>query len=206
MSLWERGLSDPQPEHLRRLCELYEVDDSEDLLEIEEEVPRENSSSLARLWADDLLTNYVRRIAACRDLYYNGKPYQVEAILPLYCNQTALLTQQSSPLQQSAAGLSSQAQQLACELATDRENFGIARQAGQQAFSYAQFAGDSNLQVVALISLANLNFHLCSANPDSIRKHSRDALQFYKHAVSLLKNVTPLLRGRTNAEIAEVMQ
>lgn len=159
----------------------------------------------AELWADDLLTSYARGIAACRDLYYNGNPYQVEALLPLYSHQTALLAQQTGALQQSAARLASQAYQLACELATDREDFGTARQAGQQAFSYAQLAGDSNLQVAALISIANLGWHLSSAQPRFIRKHSKDALQAYKHAVSLLdKNVTPLLKGRTHAGIAEV--
>ncbi len=145
ISQWERAVADPQPAHVRALCELFEVDDPDDLLSIEDdspqEVPCENSSSLVRLWTDNLLTDYVRGVAACQDLYYNGNPHQVEAILPLYCNQTALLTRQTSPLQQSAARLASQAQQLACELATDREDFGTARQAGQQAFSYAQLAG-----------------------------------------------------------------
>ena len=207
VSQWERAVADPQPSHARALYDVLEVDDSIDLLEIEddllEEVPCE--SSLAGLWANDLLTNYVRGIAACQDLYYNGNPHQVEAILPLYCNQTARLARQDSPLQQSAARLASQAQQLACELATDHEDFGTARQAGQQAFTYAQVAGDTNLQVNALISLANIGWHLSSAQPCFIRKHSKDALQAYKQAVSLLgKNVTPLLTGRTYAGIAEV--
>ena len=153
-------------------------------------------SLLAGLWTDDLLAIYARGIAACQDLYYNGNPHQVEAILPLYCNQTVLLARQPSLLQQSAARLASQAQQLACELATDREDFGEAQRAGQQAFLYAQLADDANLQVAALISLANLGFH---------RKLSIAALQAYKHAVSLLdKNVTSLLKGRTYAGIAEV--
>ncbi|MBV9689344.1 MAG: helix-turn-helix transcriptional regulator, partial [Ktedonobacteraceae bacterium] len=76
-----------------------------------------------RLWADDLLAIYARGIAACQDLYFSGKPHEVEALLPLYCEQTALLARQPGPLQQSAASLASQAQQLACELATDREDF-----------------------------------------------------------------------------------
>jgi transcriptional regulator with XRE-family HTH domain len=160
---------------------------------------------LADLWADDLLTIYARGIAACQDLYYNGNPHQVEAILPLYSHQIALLAQQTGTLQPSAARLASQAYQLSCELATDREDFGTARWAGQQAFSYAQLAGDSNLQVAALISIANLGWHRSSAQPGFIRKHSKDALQAYKHAVSLLgENVTPLLKGRTYAGIAEV--
>ncbi len=164
-----------------------------------------NVPPLAELWADDLLTIYARGIAACQDLYYNGNPHQVEAILPLYSHQTTLLAQQTGTLQRSAARLASQAYQLACELATDREDFGTARQAGQQAFTYAQMAEDANLQVNALISLANLGWHLSSAQPCFIRKHSKDALQAYKQAVSLLdKNVTPLLKGRTYAGIAEV--
>ncbi len=164
-----------------------------------------NVPPLAELWADDLLTIYARGIVACQDLYYNGNPHQVEAILPLYSHQTTLLAQQTGTLQRSAARLASQAYQLACELATDREDFGTARQAGQQAFTYAQMAGDANLQVNALISLANLGWHLSSAQPCFIRKHSKDALQAYKQAVSLLsKNVTPLLKGRTYAGIAEV--
>ena len=164
-----------------------------------------NVPPLAELWADDLLTVYARGIAACQDLYFSGSPHQVEAILPLYCNQTALLARQLSPLQQSAAKLASQAQQLACELATDREDFGTAQQAGQQALLYAQLAGDANLQVAALIGLANLGFHLSSANPGFQRKHSTAALRAYEQAVSLLgENVTPLLKGRTYAGIAEV--
>ena len=164
-----------------------------------------NVPPLAELWTDDLLTIYARGIAACQDLYWNGNPHQVEAILPLYSHQAASLARQTSPLQRSAAQLASQAYQLACELATDREDFGTARQAGQQAFTYAQMAGDANLQVNALISLANLGWHLSSAQPCFIRKHSKDALQAYKQAVSLLgKNVTPLLKGRAYAGIAEV--
>lgn len=164
-----------------------------------------NVSQLANLWADDSLAIYARGVAACRDLYFNGNPHEVEAILPLYSHQTALLAQQTGTLQRSAAGLASQGYQLACELATDREDFGTARQAGHQAFTYAQMAGDGNLQVNALISLANLGWHLSSAQPRFIRKHSRDALQAYKQAVSLLgNNVTPLLKGRTYVGMAEV--
>ncbi|MBV9707219.1 MAG: helix-turn-helix domain-containing protein [Chloroflexi bacterium] len=149
-----------------------------------------------RLWADDLLAIYARGIAACQDLYFSGRPHEVEALLPLYCDQTALLARQPSPLQPPAASLASQAQQLACELATDREDFGLAQRAGQQAFAYAQLAADSNLQVASLIGLANLGWH---------RKLSTAALQAYKQAVSLLnENVTPLLKGRTYAGMAEV--
>jgi tetratricopeptide (TPR) repeat protein len=154
------------------------------------------ADDLAGFWVDDLLAIYARGIAACQDLYFSGSPHQVEAILPLYSNQTALLARQPSPLQQAAARLASQAQQLACELLTDREDFGAAEHAGRQAFLYGQLSGDVNLQVASLIGLANLGFH---------RKLSIVALRAYEYAVSLLsEHVTPLLKGRTYAGIAEV--
>ncbi len=161
--------------------------------------------SLNGYWNDELLTTYANGIAACQDLYYNGNSHQVEAILPLYSNQTALLAQQVSPLQQAASGLASHSHRLICELAIDREDFQLAQHVGQQAFAYAKYGGDLNLQVTALISLANRAFHLSTAEPDFIRKHSKDALHLYQYAISLSdEKVTPLLKGRTYAGIAEV--
>ncbi len=155
-----------------------------------------STSPIADFYVDDLLTIYASGIAACQDLYYSGSSHHVAAILPLYQHQTSLLAQQSSPLRKTAARLASHANLLKCELATDREDFGAAQQAGQQAFTYAQLADDPNLQVAALISLATLNFH---------RKLSTAALRDYTQAVSLLDDgVTPLLKGRTYAGLAEV--
>ncbi|MGB8347823.1 MAG: helix-turn-helix transcriptional regulator [Ktedonobacteraceae bacterium] len=180
----------------KKVCEVPVTPSQRSALSMEAGAIIGTAGDLESLWADDLLVIYARGIAACQDLYFIGSPRQVEAILPLYCNQTALLARQPSPLQQAAARLASQAQQLACELLTDREDFGAAEQAGRQAFLYAQLAGDVNLQVASLIGLANLGFH---------RKLSTAALQAYKHAVSLLNDrVTPLLKGRTYAGIAEV--
>ncbi len=154
------------------------------------------TDNLTGLWADDLLAVYARGIAVCQDLYWNGSPHHVEAILPLYRTQTVLLARQPSPLQQSAARLASLAQQLACELLTDREDFSAAEQAGREALLYAQVANDVNLQVASLIGLANIDFH---------RKLSTFALRAYGQAISLFNEcVTPLLKGRSYAGIAEV--
>lgn len=192
VSQWERGIADPQPAHVRALCDLFEVDDTEYLLKIE----NQDISQISSLWPDDLLSIYSQGIMACQDLYFGGSPHHVRRILPLYCRQTAQLAEQTSPLQQSAAQLASQTQQLTCELATDREDFGAAQQAGKQALSYAELAGNTNLQVASLISLANIGFH---------RKLSTAALTHYQQAISLLNNrVTPLLKGRTYAGLAEV--
>src|SRR5713226_396359 len=198
---WESGHHKPNRYFQTQLCQLFGKSAEElgfmDVSQtMEEGAVVEMAGGLTELWADDLLAIYVRGITACQDLYFSGSPHQVQAILPLYCDQTALLARQPSPLQQAAARLTSQAQQLACELLTDREDFGAAGQAGRQALLYAQLAGDVNLQVASLIGLANLGFH---------RKLSTAALRTYEHAISLLnEHVTPLLKGRTYAGIAEV--
>ncbi len=217
---WESGRTMPHGYHIRKLCEMYgksaeELGLKEQPIEVPHAPPVSelfttssgiiDAPPFADVWAEDLLTIYARGIAACQDLYYNGNPQHVEALLPLYSQQTALLAQQTGPLHQAAARLAAQAYQLTCELATDREDFGTAKQAGQQAFIYAQRARDVNVQVHALISLANLAWHLSSAQSRFIQKHSKDALQAYQQAVLLLdQNATPLLKGRTYAGMAEV--
>ena len=195
VSEWERGVKAPYPAHVQRLCEIYGMSTEELGLCINHTI-NVSTGDPSELWADDLLTVYDRGIVACRDLFFGGNPCPVEAILPLYNQQTALLARQSSSLQRPAARLASHAQRLTCELATDREDFGTAERAGKEAFFYARLAEDADLQVASLIILANLAFH---------RKLSTAALQTYQQAVSLLsERVTPLLQGRTYAGLAEI--
>jgi transcriptional regulator with XRE-family HTH domain len=199
LSRWEHGIQSPHGYNLQRLCDAYGISETE--ASGHPVLPDTSAGLIAvppltELWADDLLTIYARGIAACYNLYFEGSPHQVEDILPLYRDQTTVLAQRPSPLQYAAARLASQAQQLTCELATDREDFRAAQQAGQQALEFAQLACDVNLQVTALISLANIGFH---------RKLSTAALHSYKQAVSLLSDqVTPLVKGRAYAGLAEV--
>jgi transcriptional regulator with XRE-family HTH domain len=151
-----------------------------------------NTMNTMELWHNDLLS---QGITALQDLYFNGQPHQVEAILPFYCNQTASLSRQSSSIQQEAAKLASLAHLLACELFADRENFGAAEQAGKASFMYGQIANDVNLQVASLIGLGNIAFH---------RKWSSIALHVFQKAISLMDHATSLLKGRTYAGITEV--
>ncbi|MBD1371948.1 helix-turn-helix transcriptional regulator [Hazenella sp. IB182357] len=148
--------------------------------------------SSSELWHDNLIS---QGITALQDLYFSGQPHQVEAILPLYCKQTATLSQHSSPIQKEAARLASLAQLLSSELFADRENFGEAEKAGKRAFIYGEIANDTNLQVAALISLGNIAFH---------RKLSTIALHVFKKAIAILDKASPLIKGRTYAGIAEV--
>lgn len=196
---WELGNAEPYPLNIEQLCEFFGV---KDLAELDLVSPQQTALSevempfVEKLYADDLLIAYDRGIAACRDLFFGGRPQHVESILPLYCHQTTLLTRESSTLRQPAAKLASHALRLNSELATDREDFGTAEKTGKEAFFYARLANDENLQVAALIILANLAFH---------RKLSTAALATYQQAVSLLSDkVTPLLQGRTYAGLAEI--
>jgi DNA-binding XRE family transcriptional regulator len=211
ISDWEQGHTTPYLRHVRKLCAIFEAKPVD--LDLAKQMSALSPSSggvsnLAGLWADDLLSVYAQGIVACQDLYFSGSPHQVESLLPLYCRQTALLAQRPSPLQTSAARIASQAQHLACELLTDREDFCMAEQAGQQALCYGELAGDRNLQVASLIGLANIGFHRADIHRENIglhRKFSNAALQTYKRAVSLLnEHITPLLKGRTYAGITEV--
>lgn len=187
---WERGEASPSPVFRERLCQLFGCR-AEDLGLIPSVAP----ILATGLWHDDLVSVYHQGVLALHDLYFRGNPYHVETILPLYSAQTAALVQ-PGPLSKPAARVASLAQQLACELATDREDFGAAHQAGQQALRFAQIAEDRNLQVASLIGLANLGFH---------RRQSTIARAAYERAIGLFdETVTPLLKGRTLAGAAEV--
>jgi transcriptional regulator with XRE-family HTH domain len=154
------------------------------------------AGELGRMWGDDLLVVYARGIAACQDLYAAGNTQVVEALLPLYASQTGQLAQERSALQKQAAALACQAHLIACELATDREDFVRAQRAGKLALTYGRIAGDNNLQVAALIRTANIGFH---------RKDVPSALSAYQRAVSLFNGQgSALLRGRVYAGMAEV--
>lgn len=203
ISRWEGGVRMPNLYYQEQLCKLF-GQSAEDLGFFTQKEP-EVFPQLAHLQADEQLAIFARGISACRDLYYGGFPHQMEAILPLYVRQTALLAGQSGPLQKTALQLASQAFQLSCEISTDREDFGMARRFGQQSLEYAQGAEDPGLQVAALISIANLGWHLSSTQPAFVRSHSNAALQSYKQAISLFdQSVSPLLKGRTYAGLAEV--
>ncbi len=147
------------------------------------------------LLINELLSFYATGIAACWDLYFSGNIRHVTTLLPLYRSQLIPLAHAHSSIQKSAAALVSQAYQLTGELASDREHFDAAQEAECQAYLYAQLAEDRHLQVSASIQLANLSFH---------RHQPEEALRIYKRVLPLIDSVTPLLKGRVYAGMAEV--
>ena len=79
------------------------------------------------IWTDDLLANYARGIDACQDLYFNMAIRVKLRLLSPFTAIRQLHSQKPSPLQRPAARLASQAQQLACEIATDNEDYVMAQ-------------------------------------------------------------------------------
>jgi transcriptional regulator with XRE-family HTH domain len=241
LSAWERGIADPYPLHVQRLCEVFALSAEEldltikirpsgEILEQAKEsieavgelsssggvaealkIAAPHLASLQSLLlsskhsyqAMGLISNvmhstsYARGVSALHDLYFEGaRPDAIDALLPLYAEQTAMLALQSSPTQRAAARIASQAQRLLCEVGTDREDYGTAQQAGQRALYYGELAQDPNLPVAALISLGTIAFH---------RRFSATAVDIFERAIALFSDeVTPLLKGRTYAGIAEV--
>lgn len=213
LSRWERGSQSPHGYNLSRLCDAYGVSEAELSVHTQDNTEDMNrrqtlqflgmsgislftGTSRTPVWAEDMLASYTQGVAACEELHSSKSP-QLERILPLYRSQITALARYPSPVQQPAAHLASQVCRLACSLATDSEDFLTAQRAGQEALEFAEVENDVNLQIAALISLANIGFH---------RKLSAPALYSYKQAVSLLgkQGVTPLLKGRVYAGMAEV--
>ncbi len=147
------------------------------------------------LVAEEFLPQCAASISACWSMLNEGAFTIVEQALPVYLPSLMMYAQKPSKYQKIAAYLASQAYQLSCEIAIDRENFGTALDVGLKSFLYAQLAEDACLQVATLIRQANLYFH---------REQSLAALTTYQQALPLLHDVTPLLRGRVHAGFAEV--
>ncbi|GCE27561.1 hypothetical protein KDA_30450 [Dictyobacter alpinus] len=153
--------------------------------------------TLEHFWGNDSLAQYAKSIIACQNIYFAGRPQEVEDLLPILITHTTHLASVEGPQQTSAGQLASLALQLASEIATDRENFGQGEHLARQAYDFAELAADPNLQVSSLIALANIGFH---------RKRSTAALHAYQQAVSLFSDerITALSKGRAYAGLAEV--
>lgn len=157
------------------------------------------------LLAEEIVSLCFITIPACWQLVYTGGIEHIEQVLPHYLTQITPLAHSSSSYRTLAASLASQAAKLANLLALRREDFGVALQQSQAAFTYGQLADDLNLQLAALIEEA-LTFWY--------RKRPLQALQVYQRAVSLLpreaqtakrhQEVSPIIEGRIYVGLAEI--
>ncbi|GCE22237.1 AfsR/SARP family transcriptional regulator [Dictyobacter kobayashii] len=134
-------------------------------------------------------------------LYFDGQLSEVRRVLPGHISQLALLTRQRTGSQQQAASLASKAHQLACMLALQEQDYGVALIHTEQAQQSALIAEDTNLQVASLIRKALVYRYINRY----LRKCPEQILETYQEAIqySSSSSVSPLLRGRLYTGLAE---
>ncbi len=155
------------------------------------------TSALARPSDMDASTldHFEKLTVLCWSLSNGGSLDAVKQLLPTFLPQLSAFAQQPSEYQKTSACLASQGYQLAYVIASHREDFNAALTACEQAHYYGKVAQDANLQVAALIrqGVTFLN-----------RKRPYQTLEAYQQALQLADNVSPLVRTRLYAGLAEV--
>jgi transcriptional regulator with XRE-family HTH domain/tetratricopeptide (TPR) repeat protein len=126
--------------------------------------------------------------------YFEGGLAEADLHLHSYLAPLTNLAQQVSPYQKRAAALASQGSQLASLLALQYQNFGIAHQQAQDAFTYGALAENPSLQVASLIRQAQVFLYL---------KRPTSRLQAYERALAYLPHTSPLLQARVYVGLAE---
>jgi tetratricopeptide (TPR) repeat protein len=141
------------------------------------------------------LRHFEKVIAMCWDWSNGSKLDMVEQLLPTFLPQLSTFAQRPSDFQETAASLASQGYQLTYVITSHREDFSAAQTACKQAHYYGKLAQDANLQAAALIrqGVTYLN-----------RKRPHQTLDSYQQALPLVDSVSPLVRTRLYAGLAEV--
>jgi tetratricopeptide (TPR) repeat protein len=153
-----------------------------------------HDAGTASLHPEETLSLCTCTIPLSWQLYFEGGLSEVEKLLHNYLSQLTELAQQSSPYQTRAAGMASQAYQLASLVALQHQNFGHASTHAQQAFTYAELARDPNLQTASCIRQGQVYLYL---------NHPPNRLQAYEKALQYVPHSSPLLQGRVYIGLTE---
>jgi transcriptional regulator with XRE-family HTH domain len=145
--------------------------------------PRMN---LVQFHPEEVLELCSSNIPLAWKMYFDGGLAEADLHLHSYLPQLTNLTQQMSPYQKRATALASQGNQLASLIALQHQNFGIAHQRAQDAFTYGALAEDPNLQTASLIRQAQVFLYL---------KRPVSRLQTYERALAYLPHTSPLLQA-----------
>lgn len=154
-----------------------------------------SSTSIAASANEETLNQYQKLTQTCWQLSNKNGLESVEQILQIYLPGIAALAEYSSVHQKRAASIASQAYQLAYVTASHHEDFNTALSYCKQAQRYGQIAKDPNLQVASLVRKGVTFLH---------RKSPFQTLQSYREALQYSNDVSPLLRTRLYAGLAEV--
>ncbi|HLG77845.1 MAG TPA: tetratricopeptide repeat protein, partial [Ktedonobacteraceae bacterium] len=154
-----------------------------------------HGSHSAVLHPQETLSLSTVSIPLCWQLYFEGGFSELEQLLPGYLAQLSALGLQSSPYQKKAARLAAQAQQLACLLALQRQDFGTALKHARDALKHGQTAEDANLQLAATVRYAYIYFCL--------KQHEQCFHMYSQQGLAYQEDCSPLLRGFLYASLAE---
>jgi hypothetical protein len=127
-------------------------------------------------------------------LYFTGGIPVIEMSLPGLLSELTTAACQSSKLQKQVMALASQAYQMAWLLALQRQDFGQALLAIDQAYIYGKEAEDANLELASLVRKAHVYFHV---------KNPVKQLSIHEQATQYVDSVSPLMRGWLYLLLAE---
>jgi tetratricopeptide (TPR) repeat protein len=144
---------------------------------------------------EETLRRFGQIINWCWDQSSGSGLRTVEQLLPTFLPHLASFALYPSGYQEEAAHLVSQGYQLTYVIATQHEDFTTALTACKQARQYGQLSHDPNMEALALIR-QGVSF--------LYKKRPHQTLRAYQEALSLEKALSPLLRTRLHAALAEV--
>jgi len=119
-------------------------------------------------------------------LYFTGGIPVIEMCLPNLLSELTATASQSSTLQKQVMALASQAYQMQWLLALQRQDFGQALLAIDQAYTYGKEAQDANLELASLVRKAHVYFHV---------KNPVKQLSIHEQAAHYVDSVSPLMGG-----------
>jgi tetratricopeptide (TPR) repeat protein len=141
------------------------------------------------------ITHYESLTAACWQLSEEDGLSLIEQIIPTYLTGISTLAKQPGKQQERLASIAAQSNLLGYVIALHRENFHQALSYCQQAQFYGQLAHDPNLEAVSLLRQGNVYLYLRSP---------WKSLSAYQEALPLADSISPLVRARLHAVMAEV--
>jgi DNA-binding SARP family transcriptional activator len=145
--------------------------------------------------AEEFLPQCAASLTACWQLTNGSNFAGVELVLPRFLPRLEMLALQASKYQKQAAALASQGHQLAYIITSHQEDFNTALAHCRQALTFGQIAEDPNLQGASLARQAVTFLH---------RKRPVQTLRSYQEALPFVNQLSPLLRARLYAGLAEV--
>jgi transcriptional regulator with XRE-family HTH domain len=133
--------------------------------------------------------SYPRWVAAMEafwQLYFTGGIPVIEACLPRLLGELLIAVSEPSKMQKQIMTLASQAYQMHWLLSLQRQDFGQALLAIDQAYIYSKGAQDANLELASLVRKAHVYFHL---------KNPVKQLVIHEQAMQSVTGVSPLMRS-----------